>query len=383
MKRVTLGDISTIISGGTPSRANDKYWIKEIPWVKTAQIKNKAIIESDIDEWISQLGLKNSSARIVPAGTILMAMYGQGKTRGQVAILNIDAAINQACAAILLNQSACTNFVFQQLLLRYNTIRNLSNEGSQKNLNAGIIRSISLPLPEITEQKKIVEILSTWDTAIEKTERLIAVKETRFSWLIESLIKDQCDGWPHLKAKKIFNSISEKNYPNEPLLSVTQDRGVIPRDMLEGRVMSPEGSTGTYKLIQQGDFVISLRSFQGGIEYSNYRGIISPAYTVLRRKIAIYDDFFRHFFKTGLFISKYLRIAVIGIRDGKQISIPDFMTIKIPCPPIEEQKRIASILNTARQEIDLHKKQLAALQKQKRGLMQKLLTGKIRLKGEN
>ncbi len=312
-----------------------------------------------------------------------MAMYGQGKTRGQVAILNIDAAINQACAAILLNQSACTNFVFQQLLLRYNTIRNLSNEGSQKNLNAGIIRSISLPLPEITEQKKIVEILSTWDTAIEKTERLIAVKETRFSWLIESLIKDQCDGWPHLKAKKIFNSISEKNYPNEPLLSVTQDRGVIPRDMLEGRVMSPEGSTGTYKLIQQGDFVISLRSFQGGIEYSNYRGIISPAYTVLRRKIAIYDDFFRHFFKTGLFISKYLRIAVIGIRDGKQISIPDFMTIKIPCPPIEEQKRIASILNTARQEIDLHKKQLAALQKQKRGLMQKLLTGKIRLKGEN
>ena len=88
---------------------------------------------------------------------------------------------------------------------------------------------------------------------------------------------------------------------------------------------------------------------------------------------------FRHFFKTYVFIEKYLRIAVIGIRDGKQISVPDFMTVKIPFPPLDEQKNIASILNTARQEIDIHEKKLAALQKQKRGLMQKLLTGQWRV----
>ncbi len=143
--------------------------------------------------------------------------------------------------------------------------------------------------------------------------------------------------------------------------------------------MSPEGSTDSYKLIRKGDFVISLRSFQGGIEYSRYQGIISPAYTVLRAKLKIHDDFYRHFFKSYLFIEKYLSIAVIGIRDGKQISIPDFMTVKIPYPPLEQQKRIALLLNTAQREIDLLKKQAEAYRKQKRGLMQKLLTGTWRV----
>ena len=78
-------------------------------------------------------------------------------------------------------------------------------------------------------------------------------------------------------------------------------------------------------------------------------------------------------------IEKYLSIAVIGIRDGRQISIPDFMTVKIPCPPLEQQKQIASILNTARQEIDLLKKQAEAYRRQKCGLMQKLLTGTWRV----
>ncbi|RMH48452.1 MAG: restriction endonuclease subunit S, partial [Gammaproteobacteria bacterium] len=166
----------------------------------------------------------------------------------------------------------------------------------------------------------------------------------------------------------------------EELLSVTQDRGVIPRRLLEGRVMSPEGSTANYKRIKKGDFAISLRSFQGGIEYSDYQGIISPAYTVLRPKAEIDIAFYRLFFKTYLFIEKYLNIAVIGIRDGKQISIPDFMSIKIPRPPIEEQKSIAGVLTIAQKEIDLLKQLAERYKSQKRGLMQKLLTGQWRVK---
>ena len=92
------------------------------------------------------------------------------------------------------------------------------------------------------------------------------------------------------------------------------------------------------------------------------------------------NHFYRHFFKSYLFIEKYLSIAVIGIRDGKQISIPDFMTVKIPLPPISEQKRIAAILTTARQEIDLLKQQADACRRQKRGLMQRLLTGQWRVR---
>jgi len=242
------------------------------------------------------------------------------------------------------------------------------------------ISAVPFLVPTKKEQEGIAEILSTCDIAIEKTEKLIEAKEKRFSWLIKSLIDNHCKHWEHLQVAKMFTSISEKNNGNEELLSVTQNRGVIPRANLEGRVMSPEGSTDGYKLVKKGDFAISLRSFQGGIEYSIYQGLISPAYTVLRSKLKIDYEFYRHFFKSYIFIEKYLSIAVIGIRDGKQISIPDFMTVKIPYPSLEQQKKIAFVLNTARQEIDLLKKQAEAYRKQKRGLMQKLLTGQWRVK---
>ncbi|MDX9804901.1 MAG: restriction endonuclease subunit S [bacterium] len=247
-------------------------------------------------------------------------------------------------------------------------------------LNRNDIHRITTFLPPLPEQKAIADILSTWDEAIEKTEKLIKEKERRFKANVQKLITNNCTKWNHLKPEKIFDSVTEKNFPDEELLSVTQDRGVIPRSMLEGRVMSPDGTTETYKLIKKGDFVISLRSFQGGIEYSEYRGIISPAYTVLRPKIEINKDFYKLFFKTYVFIEKYLNIAVIGIRDGKQISIPDFMTIKIPFPPLPEQKQIAETLNTAQDEINILKKLLEQYKKQKQGLMQKLLTGEWRVR---
>ena len=252
--------------------------------------------------------------------------------------------------------------------------------GGKGNLNSGELERFRIYLPKIQDQKRIASLLSFWDIASEKAERLIAAKENGFIWLVKSLITDRRDGWEHLKADRIFRNISEKGNGDAELLSVTQDKGVIPRTMLEGRVMSPESGTESYKLIKKGDFAISLRSFQGGIEYSRYQGLISPAYTVLRPIIAIESEFYRHFFKSYLFIEKYLRIAVIGIRDGKQISIPDFMTIKIPVLPLDQQKQIASILNIAQQEIDLLKKQAEAYRRQKRGLMQKLLTGEWRVR---
>lgn len=146
--------------------------------------------------------------------------------------------------------------------------------------------------------------------------------------------------------------------------------------------MSPDETTDSYKRIKCNDFAISLRSFQGGIEYSNYQGLISPAYTVLRPKMEISIDFYRLFFKSYLFVEKYLSLAVIGIRDGKQISIPDFMSIKIPVPSLQEQQQIAEKLNAAQKEIDLLKQLLEKYKSQKRGLMQKMLTGEWRVKPE-
>jgi type I restriction enzyme S subunit len=149
--------------------------------------------------------------------------------------------------------------------------------------------------------------------------------------------------------------------------------------MINGRVTMPSGETTSFKLVEPGNFVISLRSFQGGLEHSDYRGLVSPAYTVLRATREIDARFFRHYFRSADFI-KRLSVAVIGIRDGKQVSFQDFCSIKIPFPPIAEQQAIAAVLDEGERELALLRDHAAIFKKQKRGLMQKLLTGQWRVK---
>jgi len=185
--------------------------------------------------------------------------------------------------------------------------------------------------------------------------------------------------WQRLGAGEIFESITIKGFSDEELLSATQDRGMIPRTMLEGRVTMPTTGTEGFKLVEKGDFVISLRSFQGGLEYSYYRGLVSPAYTVLKPKKKINDEFYKSYFKSYDFIG-HLAVAVIGIRDGKQISYEDFCFVRIPYPSIEEQTAIAQVLQSADKEIQLLKAKAENLKEEKKGLMQVLLTGKQRLK---
>ena len=233
--------------------------------------------------------------------------------------------------------------------------------------------------PQFLEQEKIAEVLSCWDEGIEVLEKLLEQKQLLKKALMQKLFKEK-NSWQLLRFDNIFKEYCKKNCPDERLLSATQENGVIPRDMLNGKVMSPEGSLSGYKLIDTGDFVISLRSFQGGIEYSNYRGILSPAYTVLKSIMEINKDFYRYFFKSYRFIEKYLSISVIGIRDGKQISYSDLSSVKIPYPPIDEQQKIAKVLSNCDEEIRLLDKKLEMLKQQKKGLMQKLLTGEIRVK---
>jgi type I restriction enzyme, S subunit len=170
----SLGDISFVSSGGTPSRTNSAYWDGSIPWITTTQIDFNVIAAAE--QLITQDGLKNSAAKLFPPGTLLMAMYGQGKTRGKVAILGIEASTNQACAAISLYDSVDHGYVFHYLISQYELIRNLSNTGNQENLNGFIIKSINITLPPIEEQRSIAQALSDVDALIAALDQLIAKK---------------------------------------------------------------------------------------------------------------------------------------------------------------------------------------------------------------
>lgn len=158
-----------------------------------------------------------------------------------------------------------------------------------------------------------------------------------------------------------------------------QDVGVVPRESLGRKVVMPEGSTDGYRRVDPGDFVISLRAFEGGLEYSRFIGMVSPAYTVIKPHVQIVDDFYRHYFKSAEFIGR-LSVAVIGIRDGKQISYQDFASLNIPRPPIREQERIARLLNAVEAVIGKNQAMLEKLRSENVALMQQLLSGKRRLR---
>lgn len=247
------------------------------------------------------------------------------------------------------------------------------------------IESYCFNLPPLIEQRKIAEILSTWDDAIATVDALITALQRRKQGLMQRLLTGQVrfvefagSEWKIAKAGDIFGPISVRKNGDEELLSVTQNQGVIPRSMLETRVVMPEGSTEGYKLVEPGDFIISLRTFQGGIEYSDYRGLVSPAYTVLKPLLPIKQGFYKYFFKSQEFIGR-LSVAVIGIRDGKQISFNDFAAMRLPYPSLAEQERIACVLQTCDDDIAVHERKLALLKQQKKGLMQQLLTGQVRV----
>jgi type I restriction enzyme S subunit len=171
-RRRTLGEIARITSGGTPDRGEPTYWGGSIPWVTTGEIRFNTI--TDTAEKITGAGLKNSSAKLFPPGTLLLAMYGQGKTRGQVAKLGIEAATNQACAAILLSDGHDVDFYFQYLSSQYAALRQLSNAGTtQQNLSAGILKAIEVPVPSLEEQQRMARMLGTWDRGIECQEAML------------------------------------------------------------------------------------------------------------------------------------------------------------------------------------------------------------------
>ncbi|MDD5049855.1 MAG: restriction endonuclease subunit S [Methanoregulaceae archaeon] len=183
---VRLGDFFKISSGGTPSRKESQYWNGDIPWIKTGEI-NYSIITST-EESITKIGLENSAAKIIPAGTIVMAMYGQGVTRGRVAITCIDAAINQAVAALFPKENINKRYAFYYFVFSYENIRSLGHGAHQTNLSGTIIKTIKIPIPSIPIQEKIAHILMPIDQKIAAEESRKAALDQLFQTLLHDLM---------------------------------------------------------------------------------------------------------------------------------------------------------------------------------------------------
>ena len=184
--------------------------------------------------------------------------------------------------------------------------------------------------------------------------------------------------WQFKRMKYLYKDVSLKGRPNAELLSVTQKQGVVPRTWVDTRMVMPSGNLESFKFINEGDFAISLRSFEGGLEYCYHDGIISPAYTVLKCKSeSLYKGYYRYLFKSTSFISE-LQTSIVGIREGKNISFEELSYSLIPIPQRKEQIAIAKFLDDKTAKIDqaiaIKEKQIELLKERKQILIQNAVT---------
>ena len=396
--------ISKIYAGGTPDRNRLDYWVKgEIPWINSGAV-NQVIIKEP-SEYITELGLKNSSAKYIPVNSLVMALAGQGKTKGMVAYTSIETTCNQSMAAIV-PKNYHYKFLYYWLDSNYQNIRNLTGGDNRDGLNLAVLSNIPCPKISIVEQTQIVSFLNTETTRIDnliaKQEKLIELlEEQRKSIISHAVTKglnpnapmkdsgvewlgDVPESWEVIPSKFYFTERKEKAVNGDKQLTASQKHGIIYQDEFiaeNGRVMVVMKNPEILKKVRPNDFVISMRSFQGGLELSSLEGSISSAYVMLKPDLSLINtEYFKYLFKTPRYIQSLQSTSNL-IRDGQALRFNNFSQVKLVLPPKSEQQEIVEYLDKEKNKIDnLIYKQKTLIEKLKEyraSIISHAVTGKI------
>ncbi len=295
--------------------------------------------------------------------------------------------LNSFCFGFRASESI--NSYYLAYMLRSSGVRRkivfLAQGISRYNISKKKMMEIKVPMPISAEQRQLGEIFRQLDNLItlhqRKYDKIVNIKKALLEKMFPAegeevpkiRFKGFTEAWEQRKAKTLFISYAEKGYPELPVLSATQDKGMVYRDDTGKNIFHDKNNEISYKRVQPGQFVIHLRSFQGGFAHSNILGITSPAYTIFGFK----DDekqcdlYWKYVFCSSEFV-KRLETVTYGIRDGRSISYDEFLTMKFIVPKYEEQVQIASILIEIDNLITLHQRQLEKLKNIKAALLEKM-----------
>jgi type I restriction enzyme S subunit len=387
-----------ITKGATPTTYGFEWVLrsKGIPFLRSECVSENGLSEEAMNYISEKAHWTLERSEIIP-DDILMTITGNV---GRVIIFPTKyekANINQHIARIRINNSGADRvFVFQILKLPfykkyYNSI--LTGQAYPQ-ISLTQVRHTPIPLPPHPEQKKIAEILSAWDRAIEQTRKLIKAKKCLKKGLMQQLLSGRIrfpqfgkpitkegetpNGWIKCKLDDCFTERKETN-PILPLLSITSDRGVIPREDVERKDTSSVEKT-KYKLITPGDIGYNtMRMWQGVSAVSTFKGIVSPAYTICTPKSNQSAQFFGYLFKYPPIIHIFHRYSQGMVSDTLNLKFHNFEQIRVSIPSLDEQEHIAKVLNIVDNEIAILNDKEITLLLQKKGLMQKLLTGEVRV----
>ena len=384
-------DKSDVKTGGTPSTSISEYWNGNVKWMSSGELNNKRIY--DVEGRITELGLNNSSATLIPANCILIGLAGQGKTRGTAAINYVELSTNQSIAAILPSKHFNSEYLYQSIDKRYEELRELSSGGGGRGgLNKALLMNLPILLPPIPEQEKIAEVLGDVDSLIDKTQQLINKKKDLKTATMQKLLtpKEDWDKYIIGQIGSTYSGLSGKNKEdfgngdglyipflnimNNPFVDVKAFEKVniknnesqntcLKNDLFFNTSSETPEEVGMCATLQEDIPNLYLNSFCFG-----YR----------LKQISIVNSMFLVY----LFRANYGRTIMQTLAQGStRYNLPKdkFMEHEIFIPKYDKQEQIVSILSDMDSEIEALEKELNKYKDLKTGMMQQLLTGKVRL----
>ena len=379
LERKTIGDITTSFSGGTPKSSNKTYYEGNIPFIRSGEIKSK-----QTELFISDDALKDSSAKMVEKGDILYALYGA--TSGEVAISQINGAINQAILAIKPNSGYSSEFIVNYLKKEKDNILEKYLQGGQGNLSAAIVKSIELYLPSLDEQSAIGSLFRTLDDLLASYKDNLAnyqsLKATMLSKMSpkagQSVPEIRLDGFEGDWEIKKFKSISTKRGKSNskgydyPAYSVSNQSGLIPQsEQFEGSRLENLEKT-SYKIVEPNEFAYNpARINVGSIAFNDLDEtvIVSSLYVIFSLDKSINNNYALLFIKSPEFNKEVRRNTEGSVRE--YLFYENFANIRIPIPPsLEEQQAIGAYFSNLDNLINSYQDKITQLETLKKKLLQ-------------
>lgn len=372
-------------SGHTPDKSVQHYYNGCIKWVSLAdsfRLDNGYISETEIE--ISQDGVRNSSAVIHPAGTVLLSRdAGVGKS----AVMKTEMAVSQHFITWTCKEKLHNWYLYYWLQLKKGFFERQAVGSTIKTIGLGLFKQLKIVYPSIFEQQQIATILSTWDESITKTQQLIAQLQQRNKGLMQQLLTGKKD-WKEYRIGDLLEEVKRPvKWDDEELYNLISIRrrsgGAFFRESLYGKQIL----TKQLFITEEDDFLISKMQIVHGasaVVPKELAGMkISGSYIAVHAKNEkVLDIHFLNWLSKTPWFYRLTYVSSYGVHIEKMtFDFDDFKRRKILLPPsVNEQKTIAEILQTATDEVRINEQKLSALQQQKKGLMQKLLTGEVRVK---
>ena len=375
-----IGDVCKTSSGGTPLKLNNDYYDNgDIPWLVSGEVCQKNILNNK--NYITQKGLENSSAKLFPVNTVLVAMYGA--TAGQVGILRFESATNQAICGILPNKRIIPEFLYYALLFKKSELIAQATGNAQPNISQIKIKNTKIPVPPIEEQKRIVEILDKAFEGIAQAEantrqNLINVRNLSISHL-NKIFREKEATEKICKIEDICEVIAGQSpkgeFYNSKGLGLPFYQGK--KEFGKKFISSPQTwTTSVTKVAIAGDILMSIRAPVGPVNFATQKICIGRGLAVIRARESIDKNFLFYYLFYNQDNIKGNEGAVFASINKSQIQ-----NISLPVPPIEEQKRIVEILDKAFEEISkletIYQRKLEAIAELKQSILEKAFTGQL------